>query len=312
MVPSAILSQFLCFNSQIQIGYKSVFFSSFSERNINFVGQLFKTDNTVKPWKQIQEEYGLANKLKFKWIQIIHSLPKPWIEQIFIGSGNSINLAIQDHHLTKKHQIVDLNKLDSKELYNIQLLANFLKPTSQAYFENIFARHVFEWDKIYILPRILTTDSRIQIFQYKILHNVLYLNKKLFEFNNINLPECSFCKCEEETTIHLFHICRKTQALWMQLTSHLNKHLNLPHLTPQSAIFGFLDISNKDYLIVNHLLLLFKYYNYSARDRKHLVFEALMKNIKNIYDIEKNLADQDPHKKIKFLKKWQSVECAIM
>ena len=109
----------------------------------------------------------------------------------------------------------------------------------------------------------------------------------------------------------MFHICGKTQALWTQLTSHLNRHLDLPHLTPQSAIFGFLDISNKDYLIVNHLLLLFKYYIYSARDRKHQVFEALMKNIKNIYDVEKHLADQDPHKKTKFFKKCQSVECAI-
>ena len=97
----------------------------------------------------------------------------------------------------------------------------------------------------------------------------------------------------------------------MQLTSHLNRHLNLPYLTPQSAFFGFLDISNKDYLIVTHLLLLFKYYIYNARNRKHLVFEALMKNIKNIYDIEKKFADKDPNKKTKFLKTWQSFECAI-
>ena len=139
----------------------------------------------------------------------------------------------------------------------------------------------------------------------------MYLNIKLFEFNKINSPEFSFCKCEKEATIHLFHICRKLQALWTQLTIHLNRHLNLPHLTPESAIFSFLDISNKEYLIVNHLLQLFKYYIYNARDQKHVVFEALMKNIKNIYDIEKNLADQDPHKKTTFLKKWQSFECAL-
>ena len=78
------------------------------------------------------------------------------------------------------------------EVYNIELLANFLKPTSQTYFENVFEGYIFEWDKIYILPRIVTTDSRIRIFQYKILHNVLYLNKKLFQFNKINSPECSF------------------------------------------------------------------------------------------------------------------------
>ena len=113
LVPSAILSQFLWFNSQIQIDNKNVSFPSLSERNINFVGQLFKLDGAIKPWKQLQEKYGLANKLKFKWIQPIHSLQNPWIEQIFIDSGNSINLAIQDHHLIKKY-ILYLNKLNSK------------------------------------------------------------------------------------------------------------------------------------------------------------------------------------------------------
>ena len=80
-------------------------------------------------------------------------------------------------------------------------------------------------------------------------------------------------------------ICRKTQALWTQLINHLKGHLNLQRITPQSVIFGFLDISDKDCLIVNHLLLLFKYYIYNARDRKHLVSEASMKSMKNIYDI---------------------------
>ena len=104
------------------------------------------------------------------------------MEQIVINSGNSIYLVIQDHHLIKKHQILCHNKLDSKELYNTQLLANSLKPTSQAYFENVFVGHDFAWEKIYILPKIRTTGSRIPIFQYKILHNILYLNKNLFEF----------------------------------------------------------------------------------------------------------------------------------
>ena len=102
-----------------------------------------------------------------------------------IDSGKSINLSIQDHHLIKKHQIPCLNKLDRKDLYNIQLLANFLKPT---------------------LPGIVTTDSTIRVFQYKILLNVIYLNKNLFQFNRISSPECCFCKYEEETTIQCFFI----------------------------------------------------------------------------------------------------------
>ena len=53
LVPSEILSQFLWFNSLIQVGNKSVFFHSFPEQNISFAGQLFKTDCAVKPWKQL-------------------------------------------------------------------------------------------------------------------------------------------------------------------------------------------------------------------------------------------------------------------
>ena len=84
------------------------------------------------------------------------------------------------------------------------------------------------------------------------------------------------------------------------------KRLNLPHFR-SIAILGFIDISNKDYLTLNHLLLLFKYDIYYVRDQKHLVFEALMKNMKNVYDIEKNLTDQYPHKKTKY-QKWQHVK----
>ena len=93
---------------------------------------------------------------------------------MFIYSRNSINLAIQDHHLIKTYQILCLNKFDRKELYNIQLLANFLKPTSLACFENVFAGHVFEWNKIHILSRIVSTDSRIGIFQYFKVYTFFY------------------------------------------------------------------------------------------------------------------------------------------
>ena len=58
-----------------------------------------------------------------------------WVEQIFIDLGNPINLAIQDHPLIKKHRTLCLNIFDGKELHNIQLLANYLKPTSQVYFK---------------------------------------------------------------------------------------------------------------------------------------------------------------------------------
>ena len=68
-----------------------------------------------------------------------------------------------------------------------------------------------------MLPRIVTKDSRLQVFQYKLLNNVLYLNKMLFKFGKIDSPLCPFCKMIEETPLHLFYNCIKTKLLWDQL-----------------------------------------------------------------------------------------------
>ena len=156
------------------------------------------------------------------------------------------------------------------------------------------------------MPRTVRRNSRIRIFPYKILDNVLYLNKSYSSLTKEALQNVVFANVKKRRLFICFIFVEKVK-FWTQLTSRLNRYLDLPHLTPQSAIFDFLDIPNKDYLIVNNLLLLFKYYIYNARDQNHLLFKVLMKNIKNIYDIKKNLADQDSHKKTKFLKKRQYV-----
>ena len=46
--------------------------------------------------------------------------------------------AIQDHHLIKKKPTPLLFKLNSNELYKIQIIIKYKKPTSQPYFEKIF------------------------------------------------------------------------------------------------------------------------------------------------------------------------------
>ena len=55
-ISSRTLYKFLWFNSQIQIGNKIVIVSSFSEQNINFVGQLFKTSTSRRVWSSKQRK----------------------------------------------------------------------------------------------------------------------------------------------------------------------------------------------------------------------------------------------------------------
>ena len=72
-----------------------------------------------------------------------------------------------NHHLIKCNILLSLEKLNSKELYWIQLTRDFCKPTSQIYFEKHFNDCVLDWKYIYILPRIVTSDPHTRYFRYK-------------------------------------------------------------------------------------------------------------------------------------------------
>ena len=146
-------------------------------------------------------------------------------------------------------------------------------------------------------------DTNLRIFQYKILNNVLYLNEKLFRFKKVLCLLCFFCQSENETPIHLFHCCIKTNLFWYKLKKFLKVKIDLPVNTPQNAaIFGFLNYENNSD-IINHLLLIFKYYIFNSGEHKKLCLEMLKKQIVKFYNIEKQKCLNDFKKTRKFRKK---------
>ena len=115
--------------------------------------------------------------------------------------------------LENKHHMFSLNKLNSATLYQILIDANKIKPASQTYLENLFPNFRSDWKSIYLLPRRVTLDTSLRMFQCKLLNDVLYLNNMLFRFGKVDSPLCSYCNEEEETLLHLFHSCLKTKEI---------------------------------------------------------------------------------------------------
>ena len=70
--------------------------------------------------------------------------------------------------------------LTAKDLYIKLISMTNYKPSSQTYFDNLLQNNLSGcWDQIYILPRKITLYSYMRCFQYKIIKNILFLNKKL-------------------------------------------------------------------------------------------------------------------------------------
>ena len=86
----------------------------------------------------------------------------------------------------------------------------------------------------------------------------------------------------------MFYECDRVKWLWSDLVQFLQNNLILPTLTPQTAIFDFLDYTNNDSIfeknkcVSNHILLIFKLYMYKSREKKLLNINNLITEIQKI------------------------------
>ena len=100
-----------------------------------------------------------------------------------------------------------LKKPSSKQLYSLLISAiDHHQATLQKYFDNLFPDIKLPWI-IYLTANKVAANRHLRCFNFKIIHNVLYLNKKLFLFGQTQSPLCFFCHTKSQTTLLVFHKC---------------------------------------------------------------------------------------------------------
>ena len=296
--PTMVMSESLWYNSYIKIDGKPISPSFCCSNQSIFLYDLFESNGKFISYAEAVLK--LNNLNAFKWIQIKNAIPSNW--KVLLKDTNvSRENCCLDRHINKNDTTVPIKLLGSKDFYEFFVSRLLDVPTSQKYFNNLFGV-ILNWDKIYTLPRILTRDSYMQIFQYKLLHNALFLNARLFHLGHSLSAMCSLCDNFSESPVHLFCECAVTRNLWYELSLFLSPHLVLDPLTPQSALVGIFN-DCEDNLIKNHILLLFKFCIYKNRCKtlnKYVVINRLKSN----FNIEKHLSTSSSSN---FEKKWRKV-----
>ena len=215
-ISSCVLSQYLWYKKCIQVDKVSIHSLTFSGKSIDYVSQLFNDNGSIKKWHEFKREHDLHENSYFKWLQLVDSTPERWKFIIKENYENATNLIIHDHHLLKGSRVMTLDELTSTEIYSILISKVQNKPSSNIY-ENLFTDYNIDWTAIYMLPRLVTYNTYMQSFQYKILNNVLFLNKKLHNFGIKSSSLCSFCNLYDETPLHIFYECDAVKCLWADL-----------------------------------------------------------------------------------------------
>ena len=189
-------------------------------------------------------------------MELVNAIPSNW--KINLKHSNNYSQNLLDHLLLKSNFLFYIEKLESTKFYCIINSSRKNKPTSQIYFEKKFHWKELDWRVIYALPRNVITNTYLRSFQYKILNNVIYLNEKLFVFELSTTSFRSFCNSFGNKITHFFCNCTITQCSWEKLQLKLKENITFLTLTPQAAIFGFLEADCQSYLILNHIFLILK------------------------------------------------------
>ena len=302
-----IYNQPLWNNKYIKINSHTLNMHSFRSCGINYIHQIINANNRFKSWSEVQAEFNLNTASHFQYIQLIDSVPVCFKDILYSCQYQDPepNPGIGMWH---KARFITIDKLISKEIYMILIRNRDHEPTAKKTFiENFPQLCNYNWQIIYMLPRRTTNDCFLRIFQYKILNNILFLNKKLHIFGMVSSPLCSFCNLYDETTHHIFSDCFHTLRLWEELKQFLMEYILIPPLNPQSALFGFHEESNyMKAMLLNHILLIFKLFIYRQRDTKILLLAPLLKSIKNIFNTEID-AEKLLRNNSKYSEKWDPI-----
>ena len=141
------------------------------------------------------------------WRGIIDALPVHWKTKLKGSLDKALDISTRDKCIELSGKLISLSKVKTKMVYSKVVERKFRRPSSQKSIVRKLGNPDIEWSVIYSSVYKITNDSKLRIFQYKILNNCLFLNMKLFQFKKIESPNCAFCKSQIETLEHFFIDC---------------------------------------------------------------------------------------------------------
>jgi hypothetical protein len=138
------------------------------------------------------------------------------------------------------------------------------------------------WLFVYILSNDCTLDNTLKMFQYKLRHRTIPTNTFLYKSKLFETELCAFCGETRETILHLFCDSNIVNNIWLKIYEQLQ--IRCGGLSRRDILLG---IENVDYLYINSIMLITKYYIYSCKFKKVVPsFSGVMSLLRHKYKID--------------------------
>ena len=138
------------------------------------------------------------------------------------------------------------------------------------------------------------------------------MNEKLNHIGLVESPSCTFCREAAESVEHLLFSCKISSDFWKHVLSWLrDNNVFVGTIDESDLILWKFNIVN-DFILINHILLLGKYYIYCRRCLNSLpTLRAFIARTRRVYNIELHIA-RIKNKLLVHFQKWEKLIKALM
>ena len=156
------------------------------------------------------------------------------------------------------------------------------------------------------MPFLITQEVKLQMFQLKIIHNILPTRRSLFRAKLSDSDTCRACQTGPETLPHMLFQCNITSAFWIAFQQWWCERTRRAfELDERNVIFGwYSDTQFKD--ILNYVALVAKYPIFCCfQDNTAVTFDRFPPFLSNKIETLRQIALKNKQLK-EFSKRWKN------
>jgi hypothetical protein len=210
--PINIRRECLWLNKNIKNNKKVLFWKEWHENGINIIHDIINENGNFLDFNEIYRKYGVkCNFIKYNRLK--ESIPQQWRKIIKIQRITRGDLSFSDPIFLKiKTTLKSIENVTNKDIYWIHIRKKQVKPIINDKLEYILGINEDEWENIFLVPKTVK-NTKIRVFQYKVLFNLIPCNLYLKRIKKSDTDKCDQCSSLDDI-FHYLCECDQIQTFW--------------------------------------------------------------------------------------------------
>lgn len=256
-----IRRQIIWLNKYIKINKKAIFYKTLYDAGIISINDLLNNEGKLLKYKEFTERYNIQfNSLQY--MGIIDAIPKQW-RQILNRCNFPTNLInnTEEPHIAINDQSKNITQVTSREIYFKLLKEQETRPNCiNAWNIRLNTNlNTEDWSKIFTLPKLTLSDTKVIELQFKILHRCYATNSIIAKWDKTKSENCKICK-QKANIQHNFTTCTEVILFWKNLEKLFSQiNINTDGTISQTDILLGRSKHAK-YDLFNHAIMYAKFY----------------------------------------------------